>query len=227
MFNEVSLIEMTTEFYGNRIVEEIIQPQKWTLTYEFAPTEVSEEGKINRGEIAYEKLKFWIDYILDAPTFSIQSNELAIQSSYLFENPTVLTPYPPTNNHLLQLLHSKFSAIVGDDLYIGKMSLKSSDGNAVCYFNTDEDMYSLPEGDDYIENMYHDVPWWKRKTTDFSDFTVEEVESDEALKKYVEGEDPLLAFEREIIDSVAEATNRKPQTAEIIKVPKKWKPKIV
>ena len=227
MFNEVSLIQMNASFYGNKIEEDVIVPMHWEITYECAPTEVSEPGKINRGEIAYEKLKFWIDYILNDISISVQSNELAIQMSYMFENPTMLTPYSPTNTHLIQLLHSKFSAIVGDDLYIGKMSLSSSETDSICFFNTDEDLYNLPEGDDYIEGMYHDRPWWKRKTMDFADFTKEEVESDDALREFIENEDPLVTFERDIIESVAEATNRKPHTAEIVKIPKKWKPKII
>jgi hypothetical protein len=227
MFNEISLLKMSTGFYGNRINDTTISPTYWELTYEIIPTEVSVEGKINRGEIAYEKLKFWIDYILNDLTVSEHSNELAMQMSYMFENPTMLTPYSPTNNHLIQLLHSKFSAIVGDDLYIGKMTLSSSETDSVCVFNTDEGAYSLPEGDEYIVGMYHDKPWWQRKTMDFADFTKEEIDSDEALREFIENEDPLVTFERDIIESVAEATNRKPQTAEIIKVPKKWKPKIV
>lgn len=228
---EVACIEMTRKFSGIRIVDgeygNSFVPTSWVLTYEITPTEPSEEGIINKGEIAYEKIKFWMDYILDNVILSRQDNEVAINLSYTANNSVVLTPYYPSDSHMVQLLHAKFQSIAGNDLDIGLITLQNLDSNTRCKFSTYDDNYSLPEGDDYMENMYYDTPWWFRNTMDFADFTQEDIDNDPELAEFVHGEDPLVEFERELLKSYSEHSNREPKTAEIIKMPKKWSPKIV
>ena len=224
---EVSCIQIAVDFSGNRVSGQMLMPTNWRLTFEMVPTEASEEGVVNRGEIAYEKLKFWIDYVLDGIIVASQDSELAGQLSYITENPVVMTPMAPSDSHLLQLLHAKFRAIVGDDLHIQLMTLTNMATGTVCKFNTDEQMYALPEGDDYMEDLHFDTPWWHRKTMDFADFTNEEVAMDKDIQEYISHEDPLVEFERELLRSYSEVTDRKPRSAEIIKMPKKWTPKIV
>jgi len=228
MLGEIACIKETYMFYGNRIINDRISPLSWTLTCEITPVASVDDNVLNKSVIAYEKIKFWLDNVLNDVTFAIQSSELGSTLCYLSENPTMLTPYMPTDNHILQLIHCKISAIAGKDLHIGLSTLDSVDSSSMCIYNTESYHYNLPTTDKTgVENMYHSKPWWRRGTFDFADYSKEEVAEHELLREYVENGDPMAIFETELISMYSDKKGKKTAKAEIIKMPKKWSPKIL
>ena len=154
-------------------------------------------------------------------------NELGVNLCYFTENPTLLTPYAPSDNHLIQLIHSKLSVLAGEHLAISTMTLETTDSNSLCVFNTETLLYNLPGISDMEGDLYHSEPWWRRPSFQYSDYTKDEVKGDEELQEYLQSDDPLDIFEREFIEMYNEVTDKKPTEAQTIKMPKKWSPKIV
>jgi len=226
-FNEISCIEEKHIFSGMRVNGTSIIPVTWTFTIEITPISHPEQGKINKSVIAYEKVKFWIENVLEDLIVAIQDSDIGVNLAYGTDNPTLLTPYVPTDNHLVHIIHAKLNAIGGEELYIGLTTLSSSETMHTCKFNTLTGNYNLPEGDNYIEDMYHDTPWWHRPSFDFADFTANEVEGDPELQAFLSAEDPIVEFEHSLIKAYDDHTDKKPEKAEIIKMPKKWSPKII
>jgi len=226
-FGEIACIKETHKFYGNRIIGTTMGPLKWTLTVTMTPLVMPEVGEISKSVVAYEKCKFWMEHVLEDVLISSMDNELGANLCYYTDNTTMLTPYPPTDNHILQLLHSKLTVIAGPELHIGLMTLESSEANSVSVFRTETNSHNLPNMKEHEDSMYHSEPWWKRSTFDFSDYTKDEVENDEELKGYLDADCPLETFATELLRMYDQETDKSPETAEIIKMPKKWSPKIV
>lgn len=224
---EVSCVEETHRFSGTRVDANSLIPVNWTFTCEFIPTLAAEEGKVNKSVLTFEKVKFWIENVLCEVIVSIQDSDIGVYLAYNTDNPTILTPYATTDNHLLQLIHAKLTAIAGNELHIGLATLTNDEATTVCKYSTSINAHNLPSGDDYIEGMYHSEPWWRRPSFDFADYTANEVEGDEDLRAFLESEDPMNTFELNVMQMYNDNTDLKPDTAEIIKMPKKWKPKII
>lgn len=122
-----------------------------------------------------QRLNFWVDTILrnvvmldvDSPIFD------SIVTSV--DNTSMFCPGPPTDHMLVELLHSKISAITLGMFDIHAISITSSDTAGVETSFRAVDGYQLP-GIGYFEaDTLHKTPWWTRDTIEVCEFAKDAV----------------------------------------------------
>lgn len=221
-----SLIE-EHKFKAVRIINNSLIAVTFTLRYSY----VAQTDDIERDEediiIANHRLKYWVSSSLNDVVVVGADDKDNVEMVSSNDNLIILTPGDPRNALLVELLFCKLNAIAGDTGIITSVSLHSDDDNQTAQFVEHENFVTLNE--DYLENSYFDKPWWERPSFECVDFTKEEYETDVELQEYVMSVDPLEVLNEDLRDQFA-AERRLSGTqkeAEIIKLPKKWNPKIV
>lgn len=218
-----AMIEKHT-FSGMRVLGSHIFSVKWKLEFMLHTFNDGSTAQINESVIGYHKIKFWLDSVLDDVIFTQFDDDLGINLTYSADNVSIQLPSVPVDSHIVQILHSKLNAICGEYCSIGEVSLSASDTTATHIFDT-AGKYTLP-GAEYLEDNANHTPWWTRSCYETADFTVSEIAQDEELRDYLDGNDPLVLLEQKLRSEMADQETET-ATATIIKMPKKWTPKLV
>jgi hypothetical protein len=219
------------EFTGIRIQEGFLTPVDWKLTVNLIAPEkkgrTKEESEYNAGVI-YQKLYFWLDTNLPHVALIDVNNEDDLYIANLSSNITMYCPANPGDDVVIQLLHSKLTALSGNELMVGEVHLKGSDTSLQYTFDCPDGEYTLPPTtiDYYSEGTARDeIPWWSRDDGFCFEFIRpddSETSKEEFFKDIV---DPMKEFER-IISDVATHIGMVKEPAKIVQV-EKWKPKTV
>lgn len=211
-------------FSGMRILGTHIYSVKWKLEFMLQTFNDGSPEQVNESVIGYHKIKFWLDSVLDDVIFTQFDDELGLNLTYSADNVSVHLPSIPVDSHIAQILHAKLNAICGDHCSIGEVSLSASDTTATHIFDT-AGKYTLP-GADYMDDNINSSPWWERPCFETADFTKTEVQEDEELSEYLACEDPLVLLEKKLRSEMSEP-EQDAEPATIIKMTKKWTPKLV
>ncbi len=182
-----SSVILPYKFSAVRVFESELHPTVFelkvccTAAHEEKRTQAQIHEKSQEG---MQRLNFWIDTILqnvimldvDSPVFdSIVS---------VADNSSLFSPGPPTDHMLVELLHSKMSAITLNMFDIHAISLTSSDTANVETSFRDVDGYHLP-GIEYFEmDTLHPTPWWTRDTIEVCEFARGTVMEDELFNHF-------------------------------------------
>ena len=135
-------------------------------------------------------------------------------------------PSEPYDDIIVQLLHSKLTALAEDNLFVGEVRIKGSDMSVQYSFEPDAG-YDLPTttAEYYVEGIARDIePWWMRNdgfSFEFIRPADTDITDDELFKDVV---DPLDEFNK-IIGEMSDNIGVK-EPARIVQV-EKWKPKKV
>jgi len=190
MFSEESVTSYMTlecDFHGNRIIGRSLVPVTWNLTISLIGVE---DSKLSTNEnqtqitIAYQRLNFWLDSILDNVIVADRNDPVAEQLFVCqLDNVIMHVPSEPTDDILCQILHAKMSALAGSSLIIGKITLKANDTrSSYMFYPVEESDYELPEASDYVEGeSVYDLPWWHRNDMDVHDISIPEGVTKEEL----------------------------------------------
>lgn len=143
-----------------------IDSKKFTITYQMFSAPAKEDAFKHSlyQNSAFLKINYFIKNVLDGSlAFTLdQMDELA---KYLAEYDNNFMVLPDLDDvTIMETLHRKFSAIVGEYSVISELSLYDHELNLKYNFYYDEDcVYSLPEQEEWTGELgFWDTPWWDR-----------------------------------------------------------------
>ena len=227
-----SYMTLAYEFTGIRLQDGNLTPVDWTLTVNLIAS--MKRGKLKteaeyKATIIYQKLYFWLETNLPGIVFVDVGNEDDLYIANLSSNITMYCPGNPNDDMIIQLLHSKLSALSGAELEVGEIQLKSSDSSLQYTFDCPEADYVMPTttAEYYTEGTARDeTPWWSRNDGFCFEFIrpVDTEISDEELFRNIM--DPMDDFERIVTELANTNIGIVKEPARIVQV-EKWKPRKV
>jgi len=224
-----SYMGLKFEFAGVRILHEMLYSTRWSLEVNLVAVDCrkhkSTDAMQRQGNVAFQKLYFWLESVLPGVVLTNVNNPVSLSIAGSVENVMLFCPDEPTDDLFVRLLHSKLSAIAGDNLHIGEIKLNASDTTTTYTFCVDETGYHLPTTvKEYIDlpSLYK-KPWWVRDDGFSFEFLKKRGMKGKLTDLYAGLEDPLKEFEGLLVDGIPDLIT---EPAEIIQV-EKWKPKQV
>jgi hypothetical protein len=220
------------DFTGVRIRDGYLVPVDWKLNVDLVAT--GKKGKAREivecdASLTYQKIFFWLDTNLPNIVVVNVQNENDLYIANLSTNIMMYCPDIPGDDMLIQLLHSKISALAFPNLMVGELHLKGSDTALQYTYDCSEGSYVLPTTTEeyYTEGTTRDkTPWWLRDDGFCFEFVRPEDNklTDEELFKDIM--DPMDEFRR-LVDEMSETPiSILSEPAKIVQV-EKWKPKKV
>lgn len=156
------------DFSGIRLQDGSLTPVDWQLRVDLVATgkkgKAKEETEYEAG-ITYQKVYFWLDTNLPNIITVDVSNPDDLYIANLTSNIMMFCPGNTGDELLIQLLHSKISALASPDLLVGEIHLKGSDSTLHYTFDCTNGDYALPINtkEYYTEGVAKDAqPWWLR-----------------------------------------------------------------
>ena len=226
---------MTLEFSfsGIRIQESNLTPVDWHLTVNIiAPIKrgKSKEEAEARAGLVYQRLYFWLDANLHNSVMVDVGNEDDLYIANLSSNIAMYCPGNPSDDLIIQLIHSKLSQLADKELVIGEIHLKGNDTSLQYTYDCSEEGYALPQTTEYYtEGVARDtIPWWARNDGFCFEFIKPEGSELTAEELFANIVDPMDNFERVIAEmSAAHVTLVKDKEPAKIVQMEKWQPKKV
>lgn len=218
---------MEFEFAGIRIIEKELVPVQWKLTATLIPSQkkrVSDDILARNTEMAYQRLYFWLETNLPNIITVGSENITGLAIAHATDNAMMLCPGEPFDELLVELLHSKFTALVAGNMVIGELTLRSSDTTATFSFDCPDSMYALPSTvTEYVPALsLYQLPWWARNDGFCYEF-LKPADSADIPNDVFFGaiEDPMVQFEYSMDELMGDHPGV--EQADIIQV-EKWKP---
>ena len=227
-------MSMEYAFTGIRVLDSALIPVDWKISIDLVAIGKKQKLSIEELEfnatIAYQKLFFWLETNLPNIIAVDVTNEDDLYIANLSANIMMYCPVSPYDDVIVQLIHSKLSALATSDLLVGEIRIKASDMTVQYSFDIDSTGYDLPTTTEeyYIDGNAKDVlPWWMRNDGFSFEFTrpaETDLTDEEIFKDLV---DPMTEFYKFIEEASTESTiGSVREPAPIVQV-EKWKPKKV
>lgn len=227
---------MTIEhtFMGIRLLNNTLTPAKWKIVVSICGLDVDtidDEDYDKEVIAAHRKIETWLEYFFTDVIFIDGTDDCSLEifDDWSLDNTLVYTPGTPTNDVILQTLHSKFFALAGDFLYIGKSTIKSTDSKSTFVFNNPDQECILDDVFYIGEFPVHEFPWWERYDIDTHDLNLED--TDEIHRKKYRGELNTQRILDSMVDDIRKGLGLKiikheQVTADVLPISKavKWKP---
>lgn len=236
------------EFTGIRLIDSSLTSVDWHLTANLIAKKKngkSKEESEHDANISYQRLYFWLDINLPQIIMVDAMDDDDLYLSTLSSNVTMFCPGVPTDDLIVQLLHSKLSTLAGSNLLLGEITLKGSDTSISYTYDSSEEGYDLPlETKDYFgeKGIVRDTnAWWTRDDGFCSEIihilpeiegvTLDTNNASESVtpdaKKYFEHViDPMVEFDRVIVSEIGSHIGIMHDPAKIVQI-EKWKPKTI
>lgn len=227
-----SYMTLEYDFTGIRIQESSLTPVDWKLSVDLVVVDRKDKSKdileIKAGE-AYQKIYYWLDTNLPCIVAVDVGNEDDLYIANLSSNIMMYCPGNPSDDLLIQLLHSKISALAAPYLAVGEIRVKGSDTSLQYTYDCPVDGYDLPV---LVEDYYPEpgakdkMPWWTRDDGFCSEFIKppdEAAQDDEYFSSIV---DPLDEFRRVMAEMADAHIGLIREPAKIVQV-EKWKPRTI
>ena len=222
------------DFTGIRLQEGCFTPVDWKLTVDLiAPrgtTQKSKEDSELKAGMTYNRIHFWLDTNLTNVIVVDATNEDDLYLANLSANITLYCPGDVSDDHVIQLIHSKLSALAAGTMVVGEMQLKGSDTSAAYTFDCPDGAYELPVSpSEYIEGEARDEEaWWFRNDGFCFEFIKPVAAEGETIPEDIFGDivDPMTEFERMVQEATESFVGIIKEPARIVQV-EKWKPKTV
>jgi hypothetical protein len=136
---------------------------------------MSREESGKRAVIGFQRLKVWLDAILQDIILIDVNSELLEPLQDTVANTLMYVPGQPDDSMLSVLLHSKVSAITHNMLEIHAITLSATDTFGIeRYYRKLRDDYPLPGIEYFDGETQHKRPWWERPTIDICEYGNEE-----------------------------------------------------
>jgi hypothetical protein len=218
-------------FTGIRIVESQLIPVDWELSIRLYTLEKklrSYEEHQQKAGIAYQKLYFWLDTNLPNIVILNVNNNEDLCLANLSSNIMMYAPAYPGDDVIIQMLHAKATSLVGNDLVVGEMTLKSSDSILSYTFDCHDKLYALPTNAEeyYSEHkLRHKTAWWHRDDGFCFEFICPDDHEGSVEELFKDVGDPMDEFRRLVEDTEGTNLGIPKEPAKIVQI-EKWKPKI-
>lgn len=223
------------EFTGMRLQDGCLTPVDWQLKVNLIAPRIASKKSKEEMELAsgitYNRMYFWLETNLVNVILVDVTNEDDLYLANLSTNITLFSPGDVNDDLVIQMLHAKLSALAGDTMIVGEMTLKGSDTSVVYTFDSPDKNYELPNAvKEYVGKEARDKePWWFRDDGFCFEFIKpisaegEEIVSDNIFDDII---DPMSEFERMIKEATDSYIGIIKEPARIVQV-EKWKPKTV
>lgn len=217
------------DFSGIRLQESALTPVDWKLSVDLVALEKKNkkvEDQEYQAGLTYQKIYFWLETNMPNIIVVDVGNKDDFFIANLSSNLVMHCPGNPGDDLLIQLIHSKISALSIPDLTVGEMRLKGSDTSLQYTFGGNEEESSLPlKTDEYYTagKPRHATPWWNRKDGFCFEFAVHpDPEVNEKFSQDIV--DPLDEFQKILQNSPEPQFGTIKEPAKIIQL-EKWKPR--
>lgn len=208
--NHDSFIIIPHTFAASRIYEEdeVSHISSTTITLKISCSPIDDENLSaedigTKAIIGFQRLKVWLEGMLDHIILIDVSSELFPPLQAAVGNQIMITPGKPDDSMLAVLLHSKATAITKDLLEIFTLSLTATDtDNIERLYRCSDKIYPLPGIEYFPTDAAHKTPWWTRPTIDVCDYV--NVEDDDSIS-WSEDADPLSEIGKEFLTIEKEA----------------------
>lgn len=227
---------MTLEykFTGIRIQDSSLTPVNWQLAINIVALEkkgqTKEEIEFN-ASLSFQKIYYWLETNLPDVVMVDVNSEDDLYLANLTANIMMYCPGNPGDDMIVKLLHSKISALAGDELIIGDIQLKGSDTSVQYTYDCPTGDYLLPiTTKEYCTSAIarDEFPWWQRNDGFCFEFlrfedVDKEISNEELFKDIV---DPMNEFSRMVSEMSDTSINLIKEPARIVQI-EKWKPKTI
>ena len=182
-----SIVELPFEFNAIRVYDASLNPATFEISITVSPAEFETrlpnliEEKSNEG---MQRLTFWWETIMSNVVIGDIASETFAALVASADNSSMFCPGEPTDHLLVELLHSKVSAIMNGFFDIHTLSLKSNDTSYIKTSFRNIDGYRLPDISYYPNETLHDKPWWQRDTIEVCEFVKGSVIEDELYNHF-------------------------------------------
>ena len=229
-----SFMTLEYSFSGIRVIEIDLIPVQWTLTIDLAPSQKKRknlEEIARKAELTYQRIYFWLETVLTQAVCVNTTNAIGMAIAATSSNVMVMCPDEPYDEVLVELLHSKLTALADGNMLIGSIHLKGSDVTASCSYECPDGLYALPDAvQDYVGidvTSMHSIPWWARNDGFSFEFLKSEENKDIPDDVYFGAfSDPMQDFDK-TMEEIAELAPIIPKEPATIIQAEKWKPRKV
>jgi len=195
---EEPVLRETHKYLVTYIHESTIYPEVLNIKYECRVNHLHKESTPRDILVAIQKIKFWLDNVMANGIITAIDDVFGINLLYSSNNPGLVTPSVPGNMSLVQIIHSKLNAIASPHCVVSYVTLSSAEETTEYVYDENiQSQYSLPDKT-YLEDIYHDIPWWERNDFSSMDYTNEEVKQNEDLLESLSSNDALKEFESQL-----------------------------
>lgn len=182
---------------------------------------VDNKDSTNEAKTRLKAIKMWLESFLDGCVCYHTSTEMDTNLLTEISNHIMMCPDEPHDHVLLMLIHTKVSAIGGDDVLILSSSLVSDTSEGFSCSISGPAGDCLPSMEEWIGlRHFHKSPWWYREDSSMIDMLPNDDDDLTVIPDL--GEDLILLTKSE--DIADDITDEK-ITAEIIKPT--FKPRII
>jgi hypothetical protein len=200
-----------------------ILPSKIHLQTEVIPTEDTVDEDF---DIAFTKIKFWFDTIVNRSIVFCRSNEDAFDmlikdGKPRMANHLIITPSEPTDEHLAVLFQSKMQALSSDKFNFGQVKIKSNSSNGLMFTYVGSWEEDLPEMKDWFSTTpyYFETPWWTRDDISTIDMIIGD---------YDPKTTPLWASKLDFIEDTLRSDGDRPEIENLpVIIKRSFKPKVI
>jgi hypothetical protein len=209
-----------SSFLATRVITTYLEPVEFELEigFQFGPTEAKTASDYNNEQtIAYNKLEFFVEHVLNKSIFVSQHNGFWHEIASLeTSNNYVIFHQDPYDDLITKYLYYKMQAISFPAFMMVDLSVWSSSSKLKFNF-VGEEKCSLPSITDNIGKLaYHTQPWYHRDDCDTRDQTP-------TTKKDLDNPpENSVSF-----DIIFELLSSSENIGEIVDIQKKFKPTIV
>ena len=209
-----------SSFLATRVVADYLEPAEFEIEigFQFGPTEAkTADDHNNEQTIAYNKIEFFVEYVLNKSLFVSQHNGFWHEIASLeTSNNYVIFHQDPYDDLITKYLYYKMQAISFPAFMMVDMSVWSSSTKLKFNF-VGEESCTLPSITDTVgELAYHTQPWYHRDDCETRDhIPADEKELDNPPESSVN------------FDIILELLANPNGAGEIVDIQKKFKPTIV
>jgi hypothetical protein len=223
------------DFSGIRVQEGALTPVDWNLKIDLVALgkkNIPRADAEKEAGLAYQKMYFWLDTNLPNIITLDVGNEDDLYIANLSSNIMMYCPGNPSDDMIIQLLHSKMTALGSPTLVVGEIHLKGSDTALQYTFDCPDSEYTMPTlTADYCKDgsCKHIVPWWLRDDGFCFEFIrPDNIDLDKMSDEDLFGSivDPMNEFKAIIAEMSDSHINVVKEPAKIVQI-EKWKPKKV
>jgi len=166
-------ISLRYEFKAIRVIDQTLSPTTIKIKADVSTLDDDSDDYGFRMEVAINKLRYWVDQVLNDSVILFCGNEWALGSfmsedtpgSPATSNTVLLCPDEPTDACLAELLLCKLSAISQGVFDFHAIDIESSDGRGIGFtFVGGNPGVSFPEPTEWFMDKpnYFTKPWWAR-----------------------------------------------------------------
>jgi hypothetical protein len=162
-------VSLRHEFQATRVIGHRLSPTKIKVKVDVSTLDDDSDDYSTKMEIALAKIEHWFNKVVSDSVIFDGNNDWAVDSFIEGDQPrtsnmVILTPEPPTDALLCELLLCKIKALAGGTFEFHSAEVESTDSRGLSFmFVGGSPGESFPSNEEWLtERNYFSKPWWHR-----------------------------------------------------------------